>query len=83
MITYRKTNCTIMHMIYSSSNHAKIKIHVLLNNYVSNTNTSTDLVEVPFRTSHMRHLKASGELRYVQTLQSHMFSSLLARFTRL
>lgn len=34
------------------------------------------LVDVPLRTSHMRHLKASAVFRYVQTLQSHTWSSL-------
>lgn len=34
------------------------------------------LVDVPLRTSHMRHLKASAVLRYVQTLQSQTCSSL-------
>ena len=32
-------------------------------------------VEVPFRTSHMAHLKASGLFLNVQTLQSHVSSS--------
>ena len=32
-------------------------------------------VEVPFRTSHMAHLKASGLFLKVQTLQSHAPSS--------
>ena len=33
------------------------------------------LVEVPFRTSHMEHLKASGWFLKVQTEQSHVPSS--------
>jgi len=37
-------------------------------------------VDVPLRTSHMAHLKASAEFLYVHTEQSHMPSSAFDRF---
>lgn len=40
-------------------------------------------VDVPFRTSHMRHLNASALLRYVHTLQSQKLSSRAAFACRL